>query len=73
MTSITVILRSIRYKFITRSESKVLTCDSNAFYSKVLKINELLLREFDVKVKLYESINLKWKLRIYFVVQYSTI
>jgi len=43
MTGITVILRSIKYKFRTRNGSKVLTCDSNAFYLKVLKINELLL------------------------------
>jgi len=36
MTGITVILRSIKYKFRRRNESKVLTCDSNAFYLKVL-------------------------------------
>jgi hypothetical protein len=40
---------------------------------KVLKINELLLCEFDVNVELYESINLKWKLGIYFDVEYNTV
>ena len=43
MTGITVILRSIKYKLRTRSESEVLTCDSKAFYLKLQKINELLL------------------------------
>ena len=42
MTGITVILRSIKYKLRMRSESKVLTCDSKAFYLKLQKRNGLL-------------------------------
>jgi len=41
MTGITVILRRIKYKFSRRNESKVLTCDSNAFYLKVLNKIEI--------------------------------
>ena len=43
MTGVTVILRSIKYKFRKRNENKVLTCDSNAFYLKVLNKMKLLL------------------------------
>ena len=41
MTGNTVVSRSVKYKFRTRSESKVLTCDSNAFYLKVLNIIQI--------------------------------
>ena len=73
VTGITVILRGIKYKFRKRNESKVLACDSNAFYLKVLKINELLLWELDVNVKVYELINLKWKLGVYIFLLLLTI
>ena len=43
MTGVTVILRSMKYKFRTRNESKVLTCYSNVFYLKVLNKNEIIL------------------------------
>jgi len=38
MTGITVILRSIKLKFRTRNESKILNCDIDSLYLKVLAI-----------------------------------
>ena len=35
ITGTTFILKSIKHKFRTRNESKILTCDSNTYYLKV--------------------------------------
>ena len=53
-----IIFISIKYKFRMRNESKVLTCDSNAFYLKVLNITE-----FTLVGLLYYSVRFRRKCR----------